>query len=49
MHTALVSRLMRDRSAWELTSVPAKAKATATGKKEEPVLTVAPTPALASI
>lgn len=49
MHTALVSRLMRDRSAWELASVPVKAKAAAAGKKEEPALTVARTPALAGI
>jgi UDP-3-O-[3-hydroxymyristoyl] N-acetylglucosamine deacetylase len=50
MHTALVSRLMKDRSAWELASVPVKtARAAAFGKKEEPALAVAPTPALASI
>jgi UDP-3-O-[3-hydroxymyristoyl] N-acetylglucosamine deacetylase len=51
MHTALVSRLMRDRSAWELASVPVKpAKAAAKSKEQEPALTgVSPTPALAGI
>lgn len=33
MHTALVSRLMKDRSAWELARVPIHSQATATGSK----------------
>ena len=45
MHTALVSRLLKDRSAWELSSVPTKAKA----KEEVPAIAVNPTPVLASI
>jgi UDP-3-O-[3-hydroxymyristoyl] N-acetylglucosamine deacetylase len=49
MHTALVSRLMRDRSAWELACVPARAAKPA-AREEEPALTgVSPTPALAGI
>jgi UDP-3-O-[3-hydroxymyristoyl] N-acetylglucosamine deacetylase len=45
MHTALVSRLLRDRSAWELAHIPVKAAA----KEEIPAIAVAPTPALAGI
>ncbi|HEV2134490.1 MAG TPA: UDP-3-O-acyl-N-acetylglucosamine deacetylase [Terracidiphilus sp.] len=45
MHTALVSRLLRDRSAWELAHIPAQAPA----KEEVPTIVVAPTPALAGI
>jgi UDP-3-O-[3-hydroxymyristoyl] N-acetylglucosamine deacetylase len=45
MHTALVSRLLRDRSAWELAHIPA----TAPAKEEVPAIAVAPTPALAGI
>jgi UDP-3-O-[3-hydroxymyristoyl] N-acetylglucosamine deacetylase len=33
MHTALVSRLMKDRSAWELTRVPARSKAAEADEK----------------
>ncbi len=50
MHTALVSRLLKDRSAWELVCIPSKAeKPSAKVTEEAPALTVAPTPALAGI
>lgn len=50
MHTALVSRLLKDRSAWELSCLPAKAAPIA-AKDDAPALTgrVAATPALAGI
>jgi UDP-3-O-[3-hydroxymyristoyl] N-acetylglucosamine deacetylase len=47
MHTALVSRLLRDRSAWELAHIPVKAAARE--KEEVPAIAVNPTPALAGI
>lgn len=45
MHTALVSRLLRDRSAWELTHVPVKIPA----REEVTAVAIAPTAALAGI
>lgn len=47
MHTALVSRLLRDRSAWELAHIPAKV--VARHKEEVPAIAVSGTPALAGI
>ena len=49
MHTALVSRLMKDRSAWELSTVPAKKAAAAPSEQKAAMDAVAPTPALAGI
>lgn len=48
MHTALVSRLFKDRSAWEMACVPAKA-ARAAAKDDAPALAGAPAPVLAGI
>lgn len=45
MHTALVSRLLRDRSAWELTHLPVKIPA----REEVDAVAVTPTAALAGI
>ena len=47
MHTALVSRLLRDRSAWELAHIPVKSAARE--KEEAPAIAVSPTPALVGI
>jgi len=48
MHTALVSRLLKDRSAWELACTPAKATPAA-AKNASPALAGTATPALAGI
>jgi len=45
MHTALVSRLLRDRSAWEMSHIPVEAPA----REEAPAVAVAPAAALAGI
>jgi hypothetical protein len=42
MHTALVSRLLKDRSAWELAHVPMKAEAEQETAAEENVQLGAP-------
>lgn len=47
MHTALVSRLLRDRSAWELAHIPVKPAAKE--KEEAPAIAVSPAPALVGI
>ena len=49
MHTALVSRLLKDRSAWETAWVPAKAAPAAAAKDDAPALAGATRPALAGI
>lgn len=47
MHTALVSRLLRDRAAWELAHIPVRAAAT--GEEQAPAISVSSTPVLAGI
>lgn len=49
MHTALVSRLLKDRSAWELVCVPTRAVRPAAQTEKPALPAVTPTPALAGI
>ena len=49
MHTALVSRLLKDRSAWELAHVPMEASKTEDAASPEDLSGTVGTPALAGI